>query len=243
MLAPIEHLPLISRGLDGEKKAAVLMLISRMFNDFESAKLLILNGLCEQAYMPLRDTIECMMLIRLFNAEAKRALRWVSRLAEYSPGQVKKRLDELKIDAPEYALYSPLSRLSHANLLGSLTHVQEVNLGDRNLLRTYHFGGFRNDKWIGRELQFALIHMIFALVGPLGQTYWLHLPDPHGWYEDVMALMPRLQKCGADIEAIWPEMPTRHERDAEYERARKQVLAKLSVKFNYFNMDEINKRE
>lgn len=243
MLEPIESLPPVTEGEEGDKKSALLMLISRLFNDLESAKLLVLTGLCEQAYMPLRDSIECMMLIRLFNADHKRAIRWMTRLAEYSPGDANKRLRELGIAAPEYALYGSLSSLGHANLLGSLTHVEEVDLGDRNVIRVYHFGGFGNPKWISLHLQWALIHMFFALAEPLAQVYWSYLPNRHDWYEDVMALIPRLQKCGANIQAIWPEKPTRPERDREYERAHRQVTAKLTARLNYFDMDAINKSQ
>jgi hypothetical protein len=243
MLKPIEYLPPVTEGEDGEKKSALLMLISRLFNDLESAKLLALTGLCEQAYMPLRDSIECMMLVRLFNVDDKRAIRWMKRPAQYSPGDAHKRLRELNTDAPEYGFYGSLSTLSHANLLGSLTHVEEVDLGDRNVIRRYHFGGFGNLKWISLHLQWALIHMLFALSDPLAQVYWPYLPNPHDWYEDVMALIPRLQNCGANIQAIWPEKPTRPERDREYERARRQVTAKLTVGLNYFDMDTINKSQ
>ena len=97
---------------DSEGQPAVMLLNSRMFNDFEAAKCLLMWGLPEQAVMPMRDTIECMMLMRLFEHKPELARRWVTNLAEYSPGNVNAELKKLGVDAPEYRLYPMLLMVS-----------------------------------------------------------------------------------------------------------------------------------
>jgi hypothetical protein len=240
ILSPLEHTPTSFEGVEGHKKSVIGMLISRMFNDFEAAKLLILTGLCEQAYMPVRDSIECMMLIRLFDVDDKRALRWVKRTAQYSPKLVKQRLDELGIEAPEYAFYGPMSMFGHANVLGSVTHVQEKDAGKGALLREYHFGGFANYKWIGMELQMLLVHMLFALVGPLTQIYTQYLPDPDDWRAKVILLVPRLQKCGIDVGMDYDES---REVGGEGQGSSRVDKILLRVRQTLFDMDTINEAE
>ena len=239
LFEPLEYFPRLLKGEEADRKSVIPMLISRLFNDFEAAKLLILNGLCEQAYMPLRDGLECMGLIRLFDADGELALRWVTKLAEYHPNDVRRRLEELDVDAPEFAFYGFMSTLSHANVLGSVTHVQERDVGNQTLLRTYHFGGYANEKWIGMQLQALLIQMLFALAGPLTQIYKQYVPNIQEWHDKVVALVPRLQKCGIDIGIDWEDMSEEGE-DELHPRVKKAIL---KIEQKLFDMNLINEAE
>ena len=127
----------------------LIILLARIFNDFESSKLLVLRGFTEPAQMPVRDVIECMMLFRLFNSDSKLALRWMNNLKEYHPSSVKKRLDELEVDCPEYIYYGLLSELTHPNLLSAMSIVTEKRLTDGLISRAFNFGGMNNPTWIG----------------------------------------------------------------------------------------------
>lgn len=240
MLYPLEQFPDSSKGKDGEKKSVVLMLISRLFNDLEAAKLLILNGYCEQAYMPLRDTIECTMLLRLFQVDEKRALRWVTRAAEYSPRLVRERLDELGIKVPEHAFYPFWSSVAHANLLGCVTKVRETELGEGTLLRTYHFGGYANERWIGLQLNLALLQMLLALVGPLTEIYSEFFSDVVAWHKKVMETVPRLRKCGLGVGIEYDKPAKSSARGTGYPPVDKMVL---KVEQKLFDMGLINEAE
>ena len=94
--------------------------------------------------MPLRDVIECMMLFRLFIYDSKLASRWMDDLKEYHPLNVKKRLDELEVDCPEYIYYGLLSQLTHPNLLSAMSIVTERRLNDGLISRAFNLGGMNN---------------------------------------------------------------------------------------------------
>jgi len=131
-----------------EEKSPTILLLARMFNDFESAKLLLLHGQPEQAMMPTRDIIESMMLLRLFGSDSKLALRWMKDLKEYHPAKVKERLGELKILCPEHAFYQSLSQLAHVNLLSVAHRATEKKQSSNLIVQSYHFGGINNPTWI-----------------------------------------------------------------------------------------------
>jgi len=136
--------PLAGYRQDAARGELVLLtLASRMFNDCEGAKQLLLWGLPDQALPVIRDIIECTLLFRLFQKKPKTAQKWLMNLVEYQPGDVNAKLVELGVDAKEYSLYGPLSHAGHSNLLASLSHVQEMNLGEQGMLRTVHFGSAR----------------------------------------------------------------------------------------------------
>ena len=123
-------------------KLALFILATRIFNDSEGSKHLLLQGLPSQAQMVLRDIIECTMLFRLFLKNPKLAKRWLMELKEYQPKDVNRKLSEMSIDAREYAFYGMLSHEGHSNLLASLSTVQEKEVKE-GMLRTFHFGSSR----------------------------------------------------------------------------------------------------
>jgi len=102
--------PLGGRRKDtAEGELALATLATRMFNDAEGAKQLLLWGLPDQAQPLIRDIIECMLLFRLFLQKPKTAKKWLINLAEYQPGAVNAKLLELGVHAKEYAWYGLLS--------------------------------------------------------------------------------------------------------------------------------------
>jgi len=113
-----------------EGELALATLATRMFNDAEGAKQLLLWGLPDQAQPLIRDIIECTLLFRLFLHKPKTARKWLINLAEYQPGAVNAKLLELGVHAKEYAWYGLLSHGGHSNLLASLSHAQEMNVGE-----------------------------------------------------------------------------------------------------------------
>jgi len=183
-----------------EEKSAPMLLLSRMLNDFESSRLLLLNGLPEQAIMPIRDVIECMMLLRLFDSDPKLALRWMKNLKEYQPSNAKKRLDELEIDCPEYAFYGMLSELTHANLLSVVSSATEKMLAKNLLVTTYHFGGMDNPTWIGLAFNNLFIFLYLTLASVLPPVYFPYMKNPQEWWNKVVGLQDKLSELVEGLE-------------------------------------------
>lgn len=195
-LEPLDKI--ISGCHNEEAKSPAIVLISRIFNDFECSRLLLQNGQPEQAAMPMRDALEGMMLIKLFCNDYKLALRWMKDLKEYRISHVKKRLDELKVDCPEYALYGTLSTLTHANLLSVASRVTETTLTNNSVLRTYHFGGINNPSWIGLVLNNLLIYLLLILLSVHPLLYLPNMSDFNEWWNRVNGLLPKLQEFLGD---------------------------------------------
>jgi hypothetical protein len=179
-------------------KSAVMIVLSRMVNDFEAGQHLLLRGLPEQAVHPIRDAIECMMVLRLFDSEPKMALRWMKDLKQYSAANCKALLEERTVEIPEYAYYAALSNLCHPNIFSSIAHVTEEHT-EKGLIWTYHFGGMWDYKWA--QLQFFnLLGVIqIALLTVLPGLYVPVLERPEEWYSKVQGMLPTLEKLGVEI--------------------------------------------
>jgi hypothetical protein len=212
-------------------KSPRMMLIARMFNDFESSRLLLLNGLPEQAITHMRDAIECMMLFRLFGKDSKRAKRWMKNLKEYRPSDVKKRLDELKIDCPEYAFYGMLSQLTHVNLLSVVSHVTDKRLSENLILETYHFGGINNPTWIGLVFNNLFIFIFMALMTVLPPVYLPSMKNPQEWWDKVVGLKAKL---GGFVEGIEFEEPENEEEKMVFKK-----LGMAKIKTALFDKEKI----
>ena len=96
-------------------------------------------------------------------------------LAEYQPGNVNAKLLALGIRAKEYAWYGLLSHQGHSNLLASLSHSQETNVGEQGMLRQFHFGSARTAETelliqVGFLMLFSLLNI--ALNEPLAELYY-----------------------------------------------------------------------
>ncbi len=185
-------------------KSCVMILLSRMFNDFEAAQQLILRGLPEQAVNAMRDGIECMMVIRLFEAEPKTALRWMNDLKQYSAGNCKALLDEREIECPEYAFYSSMSQLAHPNIFSSVAHVDEVET-EKGVIWTYRFGGMWHHRWLQLAFHNLLCVVQLALVALLPPLYAPAMEDPLGWWHRVGDLVTTLEQLGVEIEGQRPD--------------------------------------
>lgn len=221
-----------------EEKSAAMILLARLFNDFESSKLLLLYGLPEQAMMAMRDIIECMMLFRLFGSDPKLALRWMKNLKEYHPSTVKARLDELKVDCPEYSFYGMLSELAHPNLLSVASRVTEQKLTDDLIIESYHFGGMNNPTWIGNVFRNLFIFLFLTLASVLAPAHFPFLKNPEEWGNKVMALKDRLVELGADIQVEEVELTGKEkvERDMVFKKLK---IAKIKAVFSLFDKDKI----
>lgn len=183
---------------------ALLTLATRMFNDLEGAKQLLLWGLPDQANTVIRDIIECMLLLRLFLQKPKTAKKWLMSLTEYQPGSVYAKLSKSGIDAKEYSLYGPLSHEGHSNLLASLSHVQEMDIGEQGMLRVFHFGSTRTAE-AEYSIQHGFLTLFFlfylALMEPLAKLYYRHSDSDvfELWYRKVDILRPKLVEFGSEI--------------------------------------------
>lgn len=205
----------------GEQKSVELMLIARLFNDFEAAMRLTLLGLGEQAYMPMRDSIETMLLMKLFGIDSKLATRWVTDLKEYHASNVIAMLKKHGIDLPLNDLYITFSQLGHTNLLASVHVVEEVELGENQLLRTYHFGGMRSEGFIELQLRNLLVLSMIALVSVLAEPYHKIDPEFERWWEEVRSL-PNVLKNELGIGIEYTE-------DQPSDRTARKISMKLNV--------------
>jgi hypothetical protein len=176
------------------------LLIARMFNGFEATKHLILHGLCEQIQMPLRDSTECMMLIRLFNRDPKRAQDWVLELKHYPTDQVRDWLSELGEEVPEYELYRRFSQRSHPNLIGSSYRIEEFTQQDGSIeSRTIHYGAYANDEWTALSFKGLLVMMYWSLAIVLPPIYVPFMADAEAWRSEVQSLSSELHELDSNI--------------------------------------------
>lgn len=183
---------------------ALLTLATRMFNDLEGAKHLLLWGLPDQAHTVIRDIIECTLLFRLFLQKPKTAKKWLMSLAEYQPGDVNAKLLKLGIDAKEYSLYGMLSHEAHSNLLASLSHVQEMDIGEQGMFRQFHLGSARTEEteYFIQHCFLILFFLFFLALGePLAALYHRYSEsDVFGiWYGKVDDLRPKLVELASEI--------------------------------------------
>lgn len=233
----LEPLDDISSGWQlKEEKSPEIILIARMFNDFESSRLLLLNGLPEQAIMAMRDIVECSMLFRLFGSAPKLALRWMKDLKEYQPSDVKRKLDELGVDCPEHIYYGMLSQLAHVNLLSVVSRVTESKLTDEWIIQTYHFGGMNNPTWIDLVLNSLLILIFTVMWSVLPPAYSSTLKNPEGWCDKVISLGEKVEKLeiGLQIKEAEINGKTRIERDKVFRK-----LKIVTTKSALFDKDKI----
>lgn len=182
---------------------ALFTLSTRIFNDSEGAKHLLLQGLPSQAQIVLRDIIECTMLFRLFLKNPELAKRWLMESKEYQPGDVNTKLLEMSIHAREYAFYGLLSHEGHSNLLACLSSVQEKEVKE-GMLRTFHFGSTRTPEAIffvqqGFLTLFFLLYI--SLIEPLAEYYSQHSGTDSFtvWAEKVKGLVPKLEALVIEI--------------------------------------------
>jgi hypothetical protein len=187
-----------------EGELALLTLASRMFNDSEGAKQLLLWGLPDQAQPVIRDIIECSLLFRLFLWEPKIAKKWLMSLAEYHPGDINAKLLEFGVDAKEFSLYGMLSHVGHSNLLASLSHVQEMDVGEQGMLRVFHFGSSRNaeaEYFVQQAFLLLFFLLYIALKEPLAELYYRYSEWDvfETWYAKVDNLLPRLENFSSEL--------------------------------------------
>jgi hypothetical protein len=197
--------PLGGRRKDtGEDELALLTLATRTFNDAEGAKQLLLWGLPDQAQPLIRDVIECMLLFRLFLGKPKTAKKWLMSLTEYQPGDVHAKLLELGVHAKEYAWYGLLSHQGHSNFLASLSHTQEMDVGEQGMLRRFHYGSARTPE-TERLIQWGFLMLFFllyiALNEPLAELYYARSgPDVFSrWSAKVNSFQPKLLELFSEI--------------------------------------------
>ncbi len=183
MLWGFERLPSRFKGNDdGDPDSAVKTVFVRMFNDFEVANLCALRGLPDQSWGPLRDAVECMMLMRLFVVRPEAARRWITHANEYTAGTTNAQLGEEGIAAIEYGLYGFLSDLAHPNLAGSLGTLTETDHGDGSISIEWGVGGYDHPRLIKLSLEFKLVLQLFAIVDPLTTVITPHLgEDVRNW--------------------------------------------------------------
>ncbi len=197
--------PLGGRRKEADEGAlAMSTLATRMFNDAEGAKLLLLWGLPDQAQPLIRDVIECTMLFRLFLREPKMAKRWLMNLAEYHPKDANAILRKFGVLAKEYAWYGLLSHRGHSNLLASLSHTEETDVGEQGMLYEFHFGGARTPETeyliqVGFLMLFSLLSI--ALNEPLAELYYGRSESDVSsrWGAKLADLKPKLLELFSEV--------------------------------------------
>jgi len=182
---------------------SLLTISTRLFNDAEGAKGLLLRGLPSQANIVIRDIIECTMLFRLFLKNPEIAKRWLMALKEYRLGDADAKLLEMSVDAREYAFYGILSHEGHSNLLASISNVQEEEVKE-GMRRTFHFGSSRTPETIffvqqGFLTLFFLLHI--SLIEPFAEFYSQHSDTDSFtiWATKVNNLFPKLEALVAEV--------------------------------------------
>jgi hypothetical protein len=218
------------RNESDESQFAMPLLATRMFNDAEGAEHLLLWGLPDQAQPLIRDVIECTMLFRLFLREPKMAKRWLLNLAEYRPGVANAKLEELGIQAKEYAWYGPLSHTGHSNLLASLSHTRETDVGEQGTLFEFHFGGARTlETEYLIQVAFAILFSLLciALCEPLAELYY-ERSESYAFSrssEKVGELKPKVVELLSEI-AERPDSGKSKVGDALWERTKNKLRFK-----------------
>ena len=143
-----------------ESRTAPLLLIRRLIDDFEAARILALHGLYDMAFMPLRDAVEACLLVRFFVAKPERGLRWARSAKEYS---VKVVIAELKTNAPpEGHLWDPLSYLAHANCLPTVMAMKDTDVEPLRV-RSFLAGGRADPRHLELVMHALLGEMFCAL--------------------------------------------------------------------------------
>ncbi len=182
-------------------KDASLVLMARLVNDYEASLRLILMGLGEQAYQTMRDSIETSLLLLLFQFDRKLATRWMIDLKQYTAGNTIAELKKHGVDYPFGEMYSTFSALSHPNMVASLHVVEEVQVGEDQFLRTYHFGGYGNFGFMRLQLKILLTLMMTAIIGALPIPLGSNDPEFTEWWDKVQKWPQRLKdEVGLDVE-------------------------------------------
>ncbi len=228
------------------RKLALLTLATRLFNDAEAVKNILLWGLPSQAQMINRDIIECIMLFRLFLNNAGLAKRWMMHSVEFQPGDVNAKLLGIGVNAREYAFYGLLSHEGHANFLASISNVQE-EVVEEGMRHTFHFGSSRTP-WTIFFVQYGFLDLFFLLhlllVEPLAEYYFQH--------SDTVVYMSwanKVDKIVAELEDLTIEVNKRsseNELDIEkyiVELIEKKMRLKEFKKILFGNNDETTKIE
>jgi len=188
------------------RKLALLTLATRLFNDAEGIKNLLLRGLPSQAQMINRDIIECIMLFRLFLNNVGFAKRWMMHSVEFQPGTVNAELLGIGVNAREYAFYGLLSHEGHANFLASISNVQEEEV-EEGMRCTFHFGSARTP-WTIFFVQHSFLDLFFLLylllAEPLAEYYFQHSDTVV-----YMAWAKKVDKLTSQMEALTTEATMR----------------------------------
>jgi len=211
-----------------EEKSPLMLVLVRMFNDYESSRLLLMNGFPEQAVMPMRDSIECMMLFRLFSNDSKYALRWAEHIKEYKASLIKTFLNDLQIDCPEYAFYGMLSEMVHPNLLSAATKVTENKLDNENSIRSFHFGGMNRPTWTQTVFNNLLVLMLMSLLSVLPPTYSIYMQNSEDWWSKIISVRAKLGKFGTHVKLEEVE-ETAAEKDLRERVYKKSKVWRISV--------------
>ncbi len=205
---------------------ALLTLATRLVNDAEGAKHLLLLGIPDQAQIVIRDIIECTMLFRLFLKNPELAKRWLMESKEYQLGDVDAKLLDMGVHAREYAFYGVLSHEGHANLLASISNIQEEEVKE-GMVRTFHFGSSTTPSTIffvqqGFLTVFFLLYL--SLIEPLAEFYSQHsdIDSFTIWAEKVNGLSPKLEALVAEINTKNSEGETQVDKHI-YELVKKKM--------------------
>jgi hypothetical protein len=228
MLWGMEHLPRTATGNEeADPITSLTTILVRLFNDFEAVKLLALMGLSDQSNGPLRDSIECMMIVRLFQVDPKTSTRWLTHGNEYTPGAVYAELDRRGIAALEYAMYGFLSDRTHPNLMGSVGTAKETDHGGGHIGTEWGLGGYNSPFFIHSVLFQRSLFQLLALKDPLRNLF-----APHFSANEWQVWRSEIAKAE---EILGRHLPRPDSRDQASEEGVKVAIAKLNRKSSRTN--------
>ena len=176
-----------------DERTPLMALIVSIFNNFESARVLINKGLIVQSSMPARDAIESVYLVILFANIPEYGARWIKKLVEYEPGDVRSKLKEMGIEFPFLEVYyAILSQMSHPNHLSSVQPLVEREVPE-GLQRTFNFGGLANYLAIQQAYRVVILLAFTVLDLILWQIYLPSWEGAREWHDRINHLVPKLQ--------------------------------------------------
>lgn len=239
MIEGIATIPATGNAERGDQEAVIVTLMVRLLNDCEAAKRLTLIALPEQGYAHLRDVIETGGLLSLFLLDQKRALRWLSKLGEYSAGSVNAELKKHGIIWQGYSHYGALSHLTHPNLLAMVTTIKETNVADGKFLREFHVGGWKNEHWIRQGMHAVIVLMMLALHEHVAPVVFQYSDNAEAWWDRLREMIPKVESLGIGVHDVSDPKQT----SPEYDEARKWMNRRLRLDTPLFRRSWVTDEE
>jgi len=175
-------------------KRETLELISRTFNTFYAGWNLIVGGLLTQGMILLRDTIECITYVKLFEVDEEFREEW-GEGKEFFPRDIQKRLKKNMISLPKqkrfYKIFS--QNWAHPSKKGTVSHVTDwypTGLEHRVL---FHFGSVKVTPRT-RFIAVAALSLMFGTISFLWtEVFPINKDANHTWYQKLTSAQKKME--------------------------------------------------